>query len=195
MKRLQKLPIILAACLIWLMPLTCFSEMLPPKIQLALLAKILSFDKNIDKNVSNGFLNVAVVFDDKKNNELAKGLSSELEQIKDGKVKVKDYNIKYKLIQLTEATDIEKEIKANNIGIIFAYCLKDNVPQIIKASVQLKVLTVTGDNSLENVKSGISIGLWFENNKPVILLNVNSVMKEGRDFVPQFLSLVKIIKE
>ncbi|MHB9155477.1 MAG: YfiR family protein [Endomicrobiales bacterium] len=173
------------------------AEPLPYEIQSALLVKSLAYDKNLDKSASNGAVQVGVVYDsDKKSEENARALSAELAKMKARGVKVKDYALEHQLIPLKGEADLPGELKAKSIGVVYTVSEKaETLAMVARVTRGLKILSVTGgNNAAEALKKGTSMGLVLENGKPVILMNLEASLKEGREFSAQFLSLVKVVK-
>jgi len=70
---------------------------------------------------------------------------------------------------------------------------EEAVSLAVKASQRAKTLSITGRNAEEAAAKGVSVGLDIYGGKPRILVNLNSIVKEGKEFTLQFLTLVKVV--
>jgi len=173
------------------------ADALPYNIQTALIVKILEQDRNIGKDLKDTTVNIGILYDkEKKSIESSKNISVEFSKVKEKNVKIKQqYNVNYYLILFVKEEDLITELNSKNIHVLYIITENDaNIPAIIKITQNLKILSIVGEKSEERVKKAVSVGLKVENSKPSILVNLGSSLKEGRDFSPYFLSLVKIYK-
>ncbi len=172
-------------------------DVLPYNIQVALMVKVLEQDKNIGKDLKDATINIGILYDqEKKSAGSLKNISGELSKLKEKNIKIKQqYNLNYYPILFGKEEGLVTELKSKNIRVLYIITEKDeNIPAIVKITQDLKILSVVGEKSEERVKKAVSIGFKVENSKPTILVNLASTLKEGRDFSPYFLSLVKIYK-
>lgn len=187
---------LLAAALSCLLcPMSVFGEaVLPYEIQSALITKILMYDNNVDKNAKNNVLTIGILYrDDEKSKAALKSVTTEFGKLKAKGVKIKSCTLDF--VPILAGGSLADEIRSKNVNVLYIIDGKNaDVDSITGATQSLKLLSIIGEDTDRCVAKGISVGLKNDNDKPAILMNIQSTMKEGRDFSAQFLSLVKIVK-
>jgi hypothetical protein len=171
------------------------AEFLPYNLQAALMLKILNFDKNVDRSAVNGVITIGIVYEaNKRSLECSKSILMELLSFKSRGMKIRNSTIDFCLIPFDENTFADT-VKSKNAMILYVNVeTPGSLAKIKEFTKKSGILTVAGLNSPEKVKSGITIGLELENEKPQILFNPDSAVKEGSNFPKEFLALVKVIQ-
>jgi hypothetical protein len=167
---------------------------LPFEIQSALITKILMYDNNVDKNVKNGVLTIGILYrDDEKSRAALRSVTAEFSKLKAKGVKIKNNSLEF--ASVSAGGSLADDLKSKSINVLYIIDGKNiDIEDVTSTTQALKLLSIVGDDAERCVAKGVSVGLKNENDKPSILVNIQSAMKEGRDFSAQFLSLVKIVK-
>lgn len=184
------------ACIMFIIPARRVSgeETLPYNVQAGLIANTLAYEKNVDQNTVQGSIIIGIVFaQDKRSRADARNLGAEFDKIRSKGIKVKDYAISYVLIPLGQGIGIKGELKAKNVGAIFLIAPAERVGPVVKATRELKILSITCRDVQRCLGKGIAVGLSTENGKPKILINTGSAAREGREFSTSFLTLARIV--
>lgn len=157
-------------------PILTFSQTMdvPAKIQVQIILKSLSYDRNFKEKPYFG-----IVYNQKSadvKDDIEKGLNV---------AKVK--NISINLGKEKLAKEVSKEV---NVLYICPEIEISDMKEIIKVSQSNKILTTTGVEKY--VEKGISLGVTERGKKPKIIINLPSLKKEGRNFSARFLKLTEI---
>ena len=151
---------------------TVFSQNIPvpENIQAALLNKVLKYNPQIPQNKR---VRMLIVYDNSSQNskdEFIKGLGSLME------------------IKAVYPSEIEQNI-ANMNAVYFMTEIR-NYAALCK---KYKILSITG--IAKYVEQGeVSLGFVTQNNKPIIVINLTSLDKEGQSFSSDILRISKIYK-
>ncbi|MCB4792223.1 MAG: YfiR/HmsC family protein [Elusimicrobia bacterium] len=166
---------------------------LPYKIQATLILKILNYDQNITRNAVDNVITIGIVYENnRKWVESSKNLLIELLALKDKKLINNGVNF---CLLSYESFNQPEIIKAKKISVLYLNIeTSENIVKVTEFAKKSGMLTIFGQDSYEKMKNGISIGLMLENEKPLIILNNESAVKEGSDFSKDFLTLVKSYK-
>jgi hypothetical protein len=164
---------------------------LPANVQMNLILKIINFEKNFIK-YQNTPLQITFIYQKDYNHSI--GFINEIKSfMADNNIeKISGRKIK---IDFIDYSAIEHRFHDKNDAgsIIYIAPLKavkiDRISQLAK---EYKSLTITGIPEYQ--KYFFSIILDMENQKPLIILNLQSSTAEGAEFNPQFLRLTKVIK-
>lgn len=174
--------------------LTRASDNLSYEMQAALITKILLYNNNLDKTNKGDTIVVGLLYNEKSISAL-KNFANEFSKLKTKGVKVKDYKLDFCPVEMTTKDDLANDLKSKKVGVLYIMNAKDmDIAAITKVTQNAKVLSVLGDDVEKSLKKGATMGFASDNNRPSILVNVQSAFKEGCDFSAQFLSLVKIVK-
>jgi hypothetical protein len=159
--------------------------------QVPLLLKILTYDRNFEKK-AGGELAIGIVYDpaDRDSAKATTDLGNTLFQSRDKTVK--QLKIKYYTIEYTNAADLERFVKQKGISVLYiAPGNARNLANIVQLSQELHLTTITGVP--EYVRRGASVGLALSQDKPQILINLQSTRAEGIQFDASLLRLATIV--
>lgn len=164
----------------------------PVEIQVPMLLKILTFDRNLEKRSGKKFT-IGVIYQSKYKDSFEAG-EKFIESINKISIKkIKDIPIEVVSIDV-DSSDLENGILRNEVdGLYIAPLRAFDIQRILKISQDRKIISMTG--VVEQVNSGISIGIGSKGDKPLIIINLRSTKLEGIDFSSQLLKLAKIIGE
>lgn len=162
----------------------------PVQTQFTLFRKILKFDRNLKTRCGNEVV-IGIAFQGAYRPSLA--VKEQVTTIlSDKSFTIEGLPVSAQEFDLGRIHDIEKELKARKINILYitplqAYPLDD----IINATHNLHILTLTGVSSY--VEEGVSVGLDTEiDDRPKILIHRRNSLLEGADFQANLLKLAKI---
>ena len=166
---------------------------LPGADQVPLLLKILTRDRNFEKK-AGAELAIGIVYDpsDRDSAKATTDLGTALFQIQDQGKTVKQLKIKYYTIEYTNAAELERFVKQKGISVLYiAPGNARNLANIVQLSQELHLTTTTGVP--DYVRRGASVGLAVSQDKPQILINLQSTRAEGSDFDASLLRLATIL--
>jgi hypothetical protein len=163
----------------------------PVKIQVPILVKILSFDRNLKTRVGNEIV-IGVLFQNKFRTSVNikdQVLSEFKNQLYD---EIEGVALRLVSVNIEDQSDLQKNLSENKVDIIYLTPLRNFDIHIITSIAQnMQILTVTGVPDYN--ESGISVGFGTKAEKPLILVNLKSAKAEGVDFDSQLLKLAKVI--
>jgi hypothetical protein len=195
-KNLKKLITALPA--IWLIAAVSLhgQDLLPAKLQAALLFKTLGYVTSPDQICVNGTIYVGILFDDKiATQAYSKDVLGEILTLKSTNYKVYNADIEPILLKYDKEEALSENLAKRKIRVLYVITQnKDYLKTILKLTKQLKILSVTGINPDEHVKFGISIGFGVHDGKPAIITNTKSIKNEEKEFKKDFYSLVTTVE-
>jgi len=165
----------------------------PAIIQVPLLLKILTFDRNFDQRVGS-VLRIGVVYvDDVPASRQAKDdISTALNGFADKTIK----KLPISYVLLRYSTEQSFEDAAKNHGVNVLYVTPGNakfLAGLLRVSRKHRMTTVTG--LPEYVKEGVTVGFDLtSDNKTKILINLNSARLEGVAFDANLLRLSTVLQ-
>ena len=177
---------------LWVLPPAGAEEMaLSIERQVPLLLKILTYDRNFEKKAGTE-LAIGIVYDpsDRDSAKATTDLGNTLYQWQEKTVK--QLKIKYYTIEYTNAADLERFVKQKGISVLYiAPGNARNLTSILELSQDLHLTTLTGVP--DYVRRGASVGLALTQDKPQILINLQSAKAEGSEFTASLLRLATIL--
>ncbi|WP_372757442.1 YfiR/HmsC family protein [Mariniflexile sp.] len=143
---------------------------MPERIQAALLSKVIKYNPQISQNRKIKILVVYNTYTQNSKDEFVAGLGNSMD------------------VKAVYPNEIEQNISGANLVYFMSGVQNSNA--ICK---KYKVLSVSG--ILKHVEHGeISLGFVIQNSKPVIVVNLTSLEKEGQTFSSDILRISKIYK-
>lgn len=164
----------------------------PIEIQVPMLLKILTFDRNLEKR-SGKILTIGIVFQSKYKDSF-ETKDKFIESINKISIKkIKDIPIELVSIDV-DRNDLESAVLKDEVDVLYITPLRAfDIEKVIKLTQDKKIISMTG--VIELINSGISVGIGVKGEKPLIIINLRSAKLEGVDFSSQLLKLAKIIEE
>jgi len=183
----------LALALIFLWAATSYSQTMevPVKLQLALLFKILTFDRNFKERVGDEVV-IAVGYQEKHRRSLD-AKDELLRVVKESSLK-RIEDIPFRLVSIDmDDTNLAGAISRNKVDILYITPLRAaKIETITDVSRAKEIMTVTGVP--DYVEAGCAVGIGTEGEKPLIIINLPAAKAEGTDFSSQLLKLAKVVE-
>lgn len=165
----------------------------PPRVQIPILFKILTYDRNFEKKVEEKLV-IGILYDSR--NFYSEKIKDEFSTVLDSLSAKTIKRIPFTFVDLNynsqESLEYFIELKGIN-AFYLAPGGQKHLKSIIQISQKSKILTTTGIT--DYIKKGISLGIGLKENKPEIWINLDSAKAEGSDFDANFLKLCKIIRK
>ena len=169
---------------------------LPGEMFTAIMLKALNYDRNIDRQ---GKDKVIIGIVSSSDDTAAQGFSGE---VKDNIDKVdasfvlKDKPVSNHVLAFEKSFDkagFEQELKGANISVLIV-AVNDTVSvnKILEATKELQINSICGTPGC--AQNGIGLEIIQKDNKPHMLINLNSVKQEGSDYNSKFLAMCEIVK-
>jgi hypothetical protein len=176
---------------LWTVVLCAQEMVVPVKLQLALLLKVLTFDRNLKQRAGDE-LAIAICYQ----HEYEKSLKVKDELLRVIKVspvdRIGDIPLRFSSIDIGK-DDLAKAISKDDVDVLYLTPLRDiAIQKITTVSRARKTRTLTGVP--DYVKSGLAVGIGLREEKPLIIINLPAAKAEGADFSSQLLKLAKVIQ-
>lgn len=159
----------------------------PVDIQLELIPKILSYDKN---NNSHDETRIGIMFNSLlRNSKIAKDIIFE-----EGVAKKSDSDVFLHLIpiDLNNIENLKHIIQEEDIDVLFILPIRGyNIEEISNVCKSYGVVSFCSMPEL--IQEGISVSFELTNNKLIIVINHKSSIDEGADFSSQLLKISKVV--
>jgi hypothetical protein len=165
----------------------------PPRIQIPILLKVLTYDRNFEKKVGDTLV-IGILYDsqDEDSKKIKEKVSDVLDSLS-GKT-VKDVPFTYVDLDYSSKNSLKNSIESKKVDVLYiAPAGIGYLKSIVQISQKYKILTITG--APDYVKKGISVGIGLKEKKPEIWINLSSAKAEGSDLPANLLRLCKVIRE
>lgn len=174
---------------LWTTALCAQKMVVPVKLQLAILLKALTYDRNL-KEKAGGEILMAVCYHQEQERSV-EAKDQLLEAIKASPVdSIEDIPLRFTSVNM-QKDDLAAVITRYGVDVLYVTPLSTAaVESITTVSREKKTTTVTGVPDF--VKSGVSVAIGIEGDKPQIIINLPAAKAEGADFSSQLLKLAKI---
>jgi hypothetical protein len=163
----------------------------PADVQVALLLKILTYDRSFQYKAKSGVsIGVVYVPGSPESVRVKDDISKTLGQLA-GRT-IKNLPIKFTVIEYTNPAAVDKALRAHGVNVIYvAPGNSDSLEQILKLSHTYGMTTATGVP--DYVKRGVAIGIGVKQDKPQILINLPSSRSEGSEFDASLLRIAEVL--
>ncbi len=162
----------------------------PIKIQIPILLKILSYDRNIKRHGSAD-LNIAVVFNADSKDSLK--VKDELKSTIDPTKKLRGLGLAVEYIPFESVEKFTQIVETRNLAVVFlAPDLDGELDKILGVAKWKKVSTLS--MLPKYVESGAVAGIELAGKHPRIVINLNSAKEQGCDFPAQLLKVARVIR-
>lgn len=185
---------LLGALLVFpLSPLLAEEMPVPIEIQVPLIMKILTFDRNFDQTFETE-VNIGIVYapGDFASLQAREHLTAWFDQSANKTLKKRP--VKYIALAYTTTGEMEEAVTFHQINLL--YITPGNahhLTALLSISQTYQIITATGVP--DYVEQGVSIGLGVkEDRKPKIQINLPSSKSEGIDFEAKLLKLAEVIR-
>lgn len=163
----------------------------PVNLQFQLFVKILSFDKNLEKQTGDS-LRLAVVCQSGWRQSDRTARSFLAEAAADESLRIQNLPLAVRRHHLGTIPELRKFLVAEKIDVVYIGPLRAvAVSDITALTRELQVLSLSGVPEYQ--KHGVSVNLNIKGATPAILINQKSAKHEGADFSSRLLHLVTII--
>jgi hypothetical protein len=166
------------------------SEDVPSLMQAIIIAKMLSYDRNLEKRPQDKALIFTIILD--AGTSAKKGdIVGKFNLLADKKIE--DHAIRITSIIYKNQQQLSQNLRAlkSNILILVAGAQDATLLAVRQNAEQLHIPTF-GSN-LAQVQQGLAAGVIFEKGKPKMVINLKAAKKQGLDFPATLLQMAKIL--
>ncbi len=163
----------------------------PAELQYPLIAKILTFDRNLATR-SGSEIVLGIVH--QPSFPASDGARRDLTAAAAGSVvrSVEGIPVRVVSIPLTDPSGLPEALAAAGVNLVYLAPLRAvDLNRVLEAARGVGALTVTGVP--EYVSGGVSVGLGLEGGRPRILVNLTSARREGADLASNLLMLAHVV--
>lgn len=187
----HRLGLTIMLVLLWTTALCAQEMVVPVKMQLALLLKVLTFDRNLKQRAGDELV-IAICYQQEYNRSV-KVKDEILSVMQVSPVdKIGDLPLRFSSIDI-EKDDLAKAISKEDVDVLYITPLRSVAMKTITAVSRVeKTRTLTGVP--DYVKSGLAVGIGTKEGKPLIIINLPTAKAEGADFSSELLKLAKVIQ-
>ena len=165
----------------------------PPDVQIALLLKVLTYDRSFQYKAKSGVtIGVVYVPTDADSVKAKDEVLKTLARVSDRTIK--NLPIKYVALEYKDAASLEKAVRTNKVNVFYiAPGNAASLPTLLKMSKTFAITSSTGVP--EFVEKGVAIGIGIKaDKKPDILINLPASRNEGSDFDASLLRIARVVK-
>ena len=166
---------------------------IPPDVQITLLLKVLTYDRNFATKARTGVsIGVVYVPTDPDSVRVKDEILKTLSRV--GGRTIKNLPIRYTALEFRDPASLEKLVRANRINVF--YVAPGNgagLEALVKMSKTFAITSLTGVP--EFVQRGVAIGIGMKpDNKPDIIINLRASREEGSDLDASLLRIARVLK-
>jgi len=167
-------------------------EEVPPSRQVVIIMRALAYDANL-KTRAGGTINLGILYrkDNVRSEQMASVMSKAFGAL--ASTPVTGLSIAVARLSYGGAEALRKSVGAMGIDVIYVCAgLDADVGAITEVTRRTKVLTV--GSRQEQVREGLSFGVFQVDGRTTILLNLPASRQEGAAFAADFLRLATVIR-
>jgi len=165
-------------------PLTAQEVPVPVRVQVPLMLRIMSFDRNLAQRP--GDLVVGVLYQSRNRTSLA--IAEEITRLLGSHRSTEAVGI-----DLDKVTDLPAVLGQSRARVLYVAPLRGvEISEIVRVSREAGVTTITGVPRYVN--EGIAIGIDLKAERPEIVVNLEGARAEGADFTAQLLKLARLVQ-
>lgn len=160
----------------------------PVQVQLALFAKIISFNRAMRPASESEFV-LGILYQTavRASSQVAEEAIAIASRMTFG-----GRNVRIVAMPIAAMSDVDAAIRKANLDALYVTPLRSpDIDMISRGSQRHKVLTLTGVPDF--VEDGLAVGIALKGNRPQVVINLRASKAEGADFSSQLLSIAKII--
>jgi hypothetical protein len=164
----------------------------PARIQIPLLYKILSFDRNFSARVGDDIV-VAILYQSG-----FRASTAAREQIEEALGHTASpfgaRRIRWVSVDLNAGADLGQALQRHEADVLYVTPLRGTgLAGIVDAARRSQLMTFTGVPPY--VEGGLSVGIGIEQERPMIIINLAAARAEGADYTAQLLRVSRVIGE
>ena len=168
-------------------PVEAQEVLVPSNIQLALVDKILSFDRAVSRS-GDQVIVIGIVYQ----KEYRKSVTEKDDLLKASEAGGRG-RIQMIPIEVNGSGDNLQSSVPDEVTVLYVMPLRwFNLDIITSLSRSRGILTVTGVS--EYVQAGVALGFSVKQDRPQILINLRAARAEGADFSSKLLNIAKVIQ-
>jgi len=164
----------------------------PADLQVSLLLKVLTFDRNFTKRGWTA-LHIGIVFvgSDPASSKVRSDIIEVFKRSSDKTLR--NLPIEFTAVEYTSDRQIEDAIKASQFNLLYiAPGNARNLTKLVQVSQSRQILTTTGVP--DYVQRGVAVGIGVRQDRPEILINLLSSKSAGSEFDASLLRVARVIR-
>ena len=184
------------SCLILSSSFARADAVLPGDVFTAIMLKALNYDRNIDRQAKDKVtIGIVTPADDPEAQGFAGQVRDNISKVQ-STVLLKDKPVEARTLTLEKTFDkpkFEEQLKQNNISILVVVVNDPaSVNNILEATKDLQISSICGNPGC--VQNGVGLEIIQKDDKPHMLINLNTVKQEGGDYNSKFLAMCEVVK-
>lgn len=174
-------------------PVTAQEMDVPVDVQIPLLYKILTFDRNLGARMVGDGIVIAIIYQEGFRASVT-ARDQVLEAVRRiGESSISGQPVHWVSLELTEVADLEAAFAKNRVDVIYVAPLRSvGLDRIATAARGKQVTSFTGVP--EFVDRGIAVGVGLQRERAQIIVNLSAARAEGAEFGSQLLNLARIVE-
>lgn len=172
-------------------PLPAQEMDVPARMQISLLYKILTFDRNFAAHPA-GDVVIAILYQSGFRSSIAAREHVEA-ALGTTPSPFGSRRIRWVAIELEKNEDLEEALRRHEASVLYVTPLRGvGLDDIVDAARHARVMTFTG--VAPYVGRGLSVGIGIERERPIIIINLAAARAEGADYTSQLLRVSRVIE-
>ena len=164
----------------------------PVDLQVRLLYKIVSFDRNLGARTAGDPLVFAILY--QKGFRASSTTRLQVDDAARGESHGLNRPVRWVTIELEETPDLGSALRSNAVDILYVTPLRGtDIRRIVEATRANQVTSFAGVPSY--LERGLAVAVGLERGRPRILINLTAARAEGADFSSQLLQMATVVGE
>jgi len=166
----------------------------PAAVQIPLLYKILTFDRNLGERAAGDDLVIGIVFQTGYRGSVVarEQVEEAFQQLKDSTIS--GHPVHWVTIEFKDAEALKLSLSRNRVDVIYVTPLRGVELDPIKLAARAAgITTFTGVPGY--VDRGLALGVGIARDRPQIIVNIAAARAEGSDFASQLLRVSKVVEQ
>ena len=162
---------------------------LPADMQVALIGKILRFDRHLERYGAQVVLGVLYQAGNRESGRLANELNDAARSLHT--IGTANQAVRTVLLPYRSGTDLRTELRREGVSLLYVSAMRAvDVKQLIEQAHAAGVLTIAGER--EPIQAGVAIGLQERGPRPAVSIRLGSARRVGSDFDSRLLALADV---
>jgi hypothetical protein len=165
----------------------------PVDVQVPLLYKILSFDRNLGERAAGDDIVIAIIYQEAYRASVNVRNEVKKAALRIGETKILGHLVNWVWLELAEVPDLESAFLKYGVDVLYVTPLRGvGLDRITAATRGKRVTSFTGVP--EFVNRGLAVGIALQKERPLIVINLAAARAEGAEFGSQLLNLARVVK-
>ncbi|HEX9109125.1 MAG TPA: YfiR family protein, partial [Longimicrobiales bacterium] len=162
---------------------------LPADVQVALIAKIMRFDRHLDRYGREVVLGILYQGGNRESGRTARDVGDVARSVQ--VIGAGNQAFRPVLIEYASGMDLKAELKKRGVSLLYLSSMRAvDLARLVEQAHEMGVLTIAAE--AEPIQAGVAIGLQERGPRPAVSIRLSSARKAGSDLDSRLLHLADV---